>query len=101
MLAINSAKRPHVDGDYFAAQIGDVQGSIYIQPGGVAEFGSKPEVRQGGVEDWHNRLRRLQFRWGGAGGQKQDQSNKKSSHFFSIKDETIVWKLPYERLTQA
>ena len=41
MLAINSAKGPHVDCDYFAAQICEAQGRVYIQPGIICQFGSR------------------------------------------------------------
>ena len=88
MLAINSAKGPHVDGDNFAAQVCQPQRSVHIQPGVICQFGSRPQVRQrGGVR----RQRCFSCR---AGGQQEQKSNKDAFHVNQY-DVPILKKLPY------
>ncbi len=67
MLAVNSAKCPHVDHDDFSAQVGETQGRlrVHIQPNLICQFGGSPEDRQGGG------VRRRIFLGCGAGGQQE------------------------------
>lgn len=47
MLAVNSTKRPKVDGDHLTSQVGQAQGlASGVEPGGVFEFGCRPVVFQ-------------------------------------------------------
>ena len=46
VLAVNSAKGPHVYGYDFATQVGQSQRRIHIQPDFVGQLGSRPEVRE-------------------------------------------------------
>jgi len=43
--AIDSTEGPHIDGNDFAAQIGQAQRRVYVQPDFVGQFRSGPEVR--------------------------------------------------------
>ena len=45
VLAVNSTKGPHINRHDFAAQVGQPQRRIHIQPDFIGQLGSKPEVR--------------------------------------------------------
>lgn len=59
MLAVNSAKGPHIDGDDVSAQVGEAQRRIHIQPGIIRQFRRRSEVWQGGVDNGQDGLQRL------------------------------------------
>ena len=56
MLAVNSAKGPHVHRDDFAAQVGEAQGRVGVEPHLVDEFGRGSQIGQGGSIHGRSRL---------------------------------------------